>query len=152
MNLKVEALKYEIQELAPVRQGIYEIDGLTWSTFNVLQSFEEEDWYSLKKVVHTWSYPELEVLTLAMVGYDNEEGLCIEHNFIFYLFYFIDYGNARTILSWSDEFFDDDFLTLELIHEIRAKLQRLLDAKWIEERAYNYWKNKIDVFEKMKTN
>ena len=152
MSFRIELLKQEIEKLAAHVQAMYEIDGLSWQAFNVLQGFREEDWYSLKEVVHTWSLTELEVLALTMLGYDHHEGLCIEHNFIFYLFHFIDNGDAENILSCSEEFFDDDFLTPELIHKIREKLKKLLVAKTIDERTYHYWKNKVDAFEKNMSN
>ena len=153
MTLKVRELKIEVFKLKTSIQAIYEIDGLTWQVFKMLKTFEKEDWQSLKIEVSRWSSIELEVLSLTIIGYDNPKGECIEHNFVYYLFTIANNGISREILEWNDEkkpFYDDKFLTLELLNQMREKLEILSQRQFIEKTVFDTWIKRIQhkIFEK----
>jgi hypothetical protein len=145
MNKKIEELKPKIQKEVDNLQAIYE--DIFWFTcwiFEDLRKFENQDWKHLKIEILTWSTVELEILMLAMIGYDNPNGQAVEHNFVFYLFSYVKLVDARAILENSENFFKDDFLTLELLDVFEKRLHQLLQLQYINQIIVDNWMEKAE--------
>jgi len=143
---KVGLLHEELTKLSDRIQILYEVDGLAHVSYQILNTFDADDWSTLNFGLPKWNNKELEVLAYTMYRGDLN-GETIDDNFTLgHIFTLADDSLATVILDqWLIFFFEENKVeSIPLLELILVRLDSLKTSGHIENSKYLYWVRIID--------
>ncbi|GGG99890.1 hypothetical protein [Pedobacter zeae] len=138
---KVGLLHEELTKLSDQVNILYEVDGLTHVSYQILNTFAADDWSTLNFELPKWNNKELEVLAYTMYSGDLH-GETIDDNFTLgHIFTLADDSLATAILDqWLIFFFEENKVeSIPLLELILVRLDSLKTSGYIGNSKYLYW-------------